>query len=478
MEDTEDVVEVERKKRPRLSSLPLAELYAQPKMTPAVIKYIRLQEDLTKPSSSWCEHVCKLKCKNPPNANVLTPTHQVDILFIQNHDALPDLKFGKTGESIEIKQREILQHLISKALVGYNGRLPTWALTNISKCQIRGADIVRGKGPTASTYKACSEYLLEEIKARSPKVIVSFTTEATKLLGLKKSNAKNPGEIYTYQSIPVVISLHPKNLVMLRQNSSGTFWGPDYYTAVVRDISKAVKLISGGLTVPNLEESLGEAAKVILIPRTLEDARVKLQEILKVGKDGSVLSFDIETTGLDAYAADAKILTVQFGWRTGRGGYVSVIFPLWHRDNTWYDPEFIWPGIAEIIQDSSILKVGHNVKFDITYVWKTKGVRLQGLLMDTMLLLHSMESGMQGMYGLKKSVWDWLPETGLGGYEDKLPKLEKKKRKKIQDEEDEIGSSNGTSNEESDKTEEESERAEGGDFIYEFNPDAAFDISD
>jgi hypothetical protein len=42
-----------------------------------------------------------------------------------------------------------------------------------------------------------------------------------------------------------------------------------------------------------------------------------------------------------------------------------------------------------------------------------------------MLILHNINSGLNKNYGLKRAVWDWIPHTGLGGYEDKLPKLTK-----------------------------------------------------
>jgi hypothetical protein len=47
-----------------------------------------------------------------------------------------------------------------------------------------------------------------------------------------------------------------------------------------------------------------------------------------------------------------------------------------------------------------------------------------------MLMLHAMDSGIQGCYSLKTAIWDWAPEMGLGGYEELLPKLTKVKKTK------------------------------------------------
>ena len=65
-------------------------------------------------------------------------------------------------------------------------------------------------------------------------------------------------------------------------------------------------------------------------------------------------------------------------------------------------------------------KVGHNITFDICFLAATTGVRLKGTILDTLLALHSLDSGIKGCYGLKPAVWDYLPDSGLGGYEDLL----------------------------------------------------------
>jgi hypothetical protein len=74
-----------------------------------------------------------------------------------------------------------------------------------------------------------------------------------------------------------------------------------------------------------------------------------------------------------------------------------------------------------LVSDTS--KTGHHGQFDLKYVQVTTGVRVVGYVMDTLLLLHSRCSGLQKAYGLKKAVWDEIPESGLGGYDDMLEHL-------------------------------------------------------
>lgn len=427
----------------KLVDLPLEDLYAKPKITSTVANAIMLKEDFSSGCARWCEKVCTLKCKNPPSAAVLVPSDQVDILIIQTHDALPDVKFGKSGERLEKKNREIIHHLMSRAIEQSSPvRLPRFAVTNLTKCQIQAGDLVKGKAPSSLTLNKCRPYLLTEIAKRKPKVIVTLNTEATKALGSKHSNTRGAGEISWVEmggeKIPLVTTLHPKILIMLRQNSSGAFWGPDFYRVIIRDFCKAINLLEGNLRVPLLDKALADASGRIKVCKNLIEVRKGCAKVAELAAEGAVISFDTETTSLDRYWSGAKVITIQFGWRNNETGKAeAVVIPLWHRKNVWYNPDVAWKYVVPLLINPEVMKIGHNAKFDITYIATTTGVRVKGLLLDTMLLLHSLESGVQGMYGLKKAVHDRLPSTELGGYEDKLPKLTKPKKKDAEVESDE-----------------------------------------
>lgn len=413
----------------KLADMKLEELYER-KVTSTVAVHILAKDDFTKKSTNWCEKVCTLKCKNPPADRILVPTDEVDVLIIQDYQAIDDVKWNKPGERIEQKNRSIMEHIAKLAF----GSKVTYSLTNLLKCKITREDITRGKPPTDTVISKCKPYVLEEIRQRKPKVIISLSTSVTKVLGLKMSNYNERGEIArTPDGIPVVITLHPRILTMLRQNSSGKFWGPDFYSVILRDFRKAAMLLNGELRVPDLDAAIEREKRNIYVARSIEDVEVMTRHLLELGKE-LVLSYDTETTSLDPYGQSAKLITAQFGFREPTTGITkSYVFPLWHRENKWYDPNIAWEAIKPILEDSAIRKIGHNIKFDVLYTAVTTGVRLKGILFDTMLLMHHINSGLQGMYGLKKAVFDWIPESELGGYEDKLPGLTK--QKKVKDEE-------------------------------------------
>ncbi len=426
----------------KLINLSLDELYAR-KVTSTTEKVIMGKEDFSKQAPNWCSKVCKLKCKNPPSNNQICPTDNVDVLIIQDYKSLDDFKFGKSGDKIESKIQGIIQFIVSSSL----DKNMTFAVTNLLKCKVTKDDIKKGKGPSDLIIAKCKPYLFEEIRRRKPKVIISLNTSVTKALGLKKSNYTNCGEIVALPEdigageIPVVITLHPRILTMLRQNSSGVYWGPDFLPVIIQDFVKVKKLITKELRIPNLKAALEKAKLQIIVPANDQEVEELANLVLEMGvKHERVLSFDTETTTLDPYDKKAKILLAQFGYRKPDTGLIEVVvFPLWHRENKTTNPDKTWEKLIPILTNPDVQKVSQNGKFDIKYVYVTKGIRVAGMVFDTQLLLHCLNSGIQGMYGLKRACTNWLPELELSGYEDSLPALSKPKKKPEEmDEETEV----------------------------------------
>lgn len=407
----------------KIKDLSLEELYTKPKITPSIEAAIISKEDFSHIQPNYCDKVCKLKCKNYENVEL--DHREVDVLIIQDHDAYKD--GYKDAERVERSHRAILTELCRRNLQGLS-----YKITNVLKCQIEEEDLSRGhKPPTTAVQLKCAPYLKKEIELSKPRVIISLTNNATKVLGLKKSNYTNRGEIHGN----IVLTLHPKIALMIRQNSSGKMWGSDYWEVIDRDFNKAGRMAKGELNVPELDSAIERHKTSLLITRSLEDVRTASNEILSLPLT-RIISFDTETTGLDPWDREAKLLTIQFGYRLPTREIRSIVIPLWHRENKNYDPNVAWQMIIPILE-GSLPKIGHNVKFDVLYIYATTGIRVKNIVYDTMLILHNLNSGIQGNYGLKRAVWDHLPESGLGGYEDKLPNLTKIKE---QEEEDDTAS--------------------------------------
>lgn len=419
-----------------ISKLPLNELYER-KITPSVEVAIHKLENFSKISPSYCDKVCRLKCKGTEGVRML-PSEQLDILIIQDH-AAPKGKYDRTEMASEIVQRNIIEFICQQA--GFQGL--RYRITNLLKCFPKFVDLPKGKSPSVTVLSKCKPYLLNEIERTNPKVIISLSTAVTKALGYKKhSNTGNRGEFVDGR---VLITLHPKVLCMIRQNASGKLWGNDYFNIIKNDFKKAAAVVRGELMLTSLEMGINAQRPFIKVCRSLDDIRVVVDTICNL-PEGKVISVDTETNGLDGLADGAKLITIQFGWKdliTKR--YVAAVIPLWHRANTMYNPNEAWKLLTPILLSEDIPKVLHNAKFDVLFTYYTTGIRMAGVVFDTMLMLHALDSGIQGCLSLKTAIWDHCPDLNLGGYEDLLPKLTKVKKIKPgeggedEDEEEEDG---------------------------------------
>lgn len=405
--------------------LPLSDLYAKPKITSAVEAAILGKENFNTLSSEYCSKVCTLKCKN--TGKVILWNKPVDILIIQDHPAIRG-KYDYRDDQQEVINQGIIKTLAEKA--GF-GNL-SYRVVNLLKCPNEKDNFPKGKSPAQRVLLKCKPYLLAEIERINPTVIISLTTTVTKALGLlKHSNTSNRGEI----AGNVVITLHPKALTMIRQNASGAMWSYDYFEVIRRDFEKAAKMARGELKLLSVQEGVEAQKKNVSVCSSIEDVKAVVAFLLNM-RDKGLVSLDTETTGLDPMSPDARLITIQFGWRTsltdgfGNPIYKACVIPLWHRDNTFYDADEAWALLVPVLIDERIFKVLHNGKFDILYIWHTKKVRVRGIKFDTMLLIHDLDSGAQGTYSLKTAIWDFAPDLSIGGYENLLPGLTKNKKKK------------------------------------------------
>lgn len=404
----------------QLDKLSLDQLYERPSITKNVLDRILVKEDFSSISPAYCEKVCKLKCKKPESVSLIhTP---VDVIILQDYKS-PGDRFKQSWQ-LEKTYMGIIDTLVNKALGSISKNNLSYRVLNVLKCSAEDEIKTTGSKIKQTSVLKCSPYVLEEIRRSKPKVIISTTTDCTKAVGLTgHSNASNFGEthISPILGLPVILTVHPRVTTMIRQNASGALWGYDFYSAIQQCFENAFRLAAGEFSLKSRDEALVEASKRIHITKTLEEVKM-WTDFLMAAPAGTIISWDLETSGLDPWDKDARILTSQVGFTDKKTGeVVSVVVPLWHRENHFYDPNEAWKLHAPLIgHPHSPNKVGHNCKFDIQYTAVTTGVRATNVKFDTMLIEHDKNSGLQGVYGLKVLVWLYLLESGLGGYEDDL----------------------------------------------------------
>jgi DNA polymerase-1 len=111
------------------------------------------------------------------------------------------------------------------------------------------------------------------------------------------------------------------------------------------------------------------------------DEPEKIQSLVSQLQQQSEVSFDTETTGIDANNAD--LVGLSFSWAAGEGYYVPVPPD---REQT----KKILSAFQPLFSDPKRLWIGQNIKYDLL-VLKWYGVEIKGDLFDTMLAHYVIE---------------------------------------------------------------------------------------
>lgn len=402
-------------RRRKIADLTLKELYEQEKITPSVMKNLIFKEDFREIRRPWCERVCKLPEPMKLYNLIDLRRNYSDVVLLQD-SRQPGEKYRTAGQ-VNASLERIFFDLCSNSLPEGT----TVQILDLFKCPYRKDDGGYLK-ITGTMMKACTQYTLEELRQIQPRAIIATSTDCLKALGIKANHKASRGHFY-YTDLPglpptpVLVTFHPRILPMIRQVASGASWGHEFYTLIQRDMQKIPLLITGELKMMTTERLDEIIADQVAVAGTLTEVQEMCELLLSLPRN-RVISWDTETTSLDPWSSDARILTHQFGYRRPDGKIQALVIPMWHKD-TPYDPDLAAPMVEEVLT-CDIPKVGHNAKFDYIFTEVTTGVKVQALRFDTMLMLHAVNSGVRGSYSLKDATWDIIPELGMGGYEDRL----------------------------------------------------------
>lgn len=267
--------------------------------------------------------------------------------------------------------------ILKRPFVGPSGSLLTAALNSAG---IKREDVyitnavlcmtTPPRTPKASEVECCRNRLLEEIKSRSPKVIIALGKIATKaLLGIYKPISDIRGSLRqaTHLNAYVIPTYHPAAILR----------NPRLHRDFVADINKAKHLLSNPETVMS---NITVNYKVIESPA---DAEQFLDDTDKY----PVVALDVET------GSRGELLCVGFSLADCEAVVV---------------PADIFNSLAENFDCwlSKKLCVGHNLKFDLR-VLRGNGVYLPTTGGDTMLQSYVLNP-LVGGHGLKQLVREVL----------------------------------------------------------------------
>lgn len=145
---------------------------------------------------------------------------------------------------------------------------------------------------------------------------------------------------------------------------------------------------------PVLETSAGLPYRIVTTTEQLTELTDGLR---KAGR----FAFDTETDALGAMASN--LVGLSFSWEAETGWYVPVAgqstAPLLGREE-------VLAALKPILEDESIKKVGHNIKYDLL-VMRMAGVTLRGIEVDTMMAAFLLDAG-RNQYGIDSLAREML----------------------------------------------------------------------
>jgi len=110
-----------------------------------------------------------------------------------------------------------------------------------------------------------------------------------------------------------------------------------------------------------------------------------LDKWLKILNNQSIIAVDTETSSLNP--TDTDLVGVSFSYAANKACYI----PLAHKNFKCLKKDLVLKKIKPILEDSSIKKVGQNIKFDFL-VLKQNGVEVEPIE-DTMLISYTLDAG-------------------------------------------------------------------------------------
>lgn len=285
---------------------------------------------------------------------------------------------------------------VRRALINRDIPLEDIYWTSLVKCCPTDEEI---KNPHIN---ACKEILETEIEIINPDIIVPVGKHILKLIVGKNTLSKMRGNALE-QSF-----MGRDRIILPMLNPRSVRVSPINKEYILNDLDTLKDLYENGMP---------KASGVTY--RYLETVADVQEEIERMLNEAEIISFDLETTGLDAFAEDSKIICISLTDKTHYG----VAIPLFHKDTPFTKDEL--QVVIELIRkllESDIPKVAHNGKFDIKWLLHCLNIDVKEFTFDTMLAHYIGISEEPGTQGLKSQAWEF---TDMGGYDNSLDEYKK-----------------------------------------------------
>lgn len=219
--------------------------------------------------------------------------------------------------------------------------------------------------PSAFEIEQCGPYLEKELSYVKPKVIICLGVTASKaVLGKGAPNVKNGrGKTFNRNGAKVIVTYHPA--AALRRQ-------PHLIEYIITDVKRAIKLTNGG--------SIKKAKHTYYRINSSN-----LKEMVKRLSHRKLISFDVETTGLDMYDPSKSLLSISFSPEKEE----AFFLPIQHNSSDISLDRTQWA--VDYILNSAGKIIGHNVKFDLRWLNVVLRFFPRVPIRDTMLMFHLLD---------------------------------------------------------------------------------------
>lgn len=272
--------------------------------------------------------------------------------------------------------------------------------TGAVKCPTPSDSRGEQRQPLKDEIDNCMQYLEAEIEVINPDIIVPMGNVALKKISGKTGITKFRGKAVEDNGRIIFPILHPANI----------FKQPKHATQFAKDIENLALL---------LDQGKGFMERADVEYRYLENVNEIEAECERL-EDAEWVVFDLETTGLNPFLADQKIICISLTDRDHNG----VTIPLEHPEFVWDDVSFqrVKKALKKLLENPNPKKVAHNGKFDMRWLMAKYLIDVRNFAFDPMLAHYVAVSEERGGHGLKELAWE---HTDMGGYDNALDEFRK-----------------------------------------------------
>ena len=225
-----------------------------------------------------------------------------------------------------------------------------------------------------------------------------------------------------------------KELVTIKSDMDINFSKDDYKFIQIKDKDNVIKMIKD-YELSSIATSLEklDLIKIKNEPKIIKEKDYhlilddkQLDDAIKSIINAKIISFDLETTGVNPMTAEIVGLAISID--TDQGYYIPILFP--NNIDTMIKPEInyknIFERIAPIFNCSKTLYLGQNIKYDIL-ILKRYGIDVNGNMFDTMIAAHLIDpdrrSYKMDLLSLDYLEYEMMPIEKLIGPKGKNQKL-------------------------------------------------------